>query len=704
MWHEARKQEKKIRGMMVDYKKRAERRREFYEKTKADPTQFLQLHGRKSKIYVDPTIATAADSPANMMPWLGQTDNLIDRFDVRAHLDHIPEVPTADVKVSSTEDTWEERQVNYERYRILVQNEFLGVSEEKFLHQIHLEEQFGFIGTQQKAKEDEKKKLAEKKAAIAYTYEDSTPQPARPVAALVPEPEQEEDDEDVSDIDFGNDFYSLLTRDLEEQEALRLAREHEEEKAIYAARESPTYDAYRKSMSKSRSRSHSPVNSGQITYITSFGGEESEEEDTKVQGPVMPTKAVKKKAPPVVTVSAPRNSEAVATHAKAKPKSRAYFLFIAVDPEAHLQSTNLHDVGPVNPLMQGGGHALETEDAVEVASLEVEGQDQVLVAGGEVGREAGVVRGHTVAPGTVEVGIGAGDTGVPPRKFLQQMHSSSSSIRSSSKSHSSDSSVRSRRSKRHSSLSSSSSSSSRSRSPSVTRQTHRSPSPRALPAPPLKRSSPSVLGNSGAGTKVNKADKKAEREKKEKAEQERQDREEELREISQKLRRKLARENRMKKEKTKAATTTLVLALPILTTYKPLVALAVLPLLGHPGLAGTPLLEANVKHHHRQSDEALRGVATILLVATTPHHHAETGHPPLNAGNRMIETNIQDPTMGVEIVVTRDMNVIAVETTAVKKQEVADAAEIIVGAHVEGTTGLWWITDWLQIQRIHYRS
>ena len=32
MWHEARKQEKKLRGMMVDYRKRAERRRAFYEK------------------------------------------------------------------------------------------------------------------------------------------------------------------------------------------------------------------------------------------------------------------------------------------------------------------------------------------------------------------------------------------------------------------------------------------------------------------------------------------------------------------------------------------------------------------------------------------------------------------------------------------------------------------------------------------------
>lgn len=32
MWHEARKQEKKIKGMIVDYRKRADRRKEFYEK------------------------------------------------------------------------------------------------------------------------------------------------------------------------------------------------------------------------------------------------------------------------------------------------------------------------------------------------------------------------------------------------------------------------------------------------------------------------------------------------------------------------------------------------------------------------------------------------------------------------------------------------------------------------------------------------
>lgn len=77
MWHEARKQEKKIRGMLVDYRKRADRRKEFYEKIvskknrkknqtkikifhfqKADPNRFLQVHGRKCKIHYEVTDMT----------------------------------------------------------------------------------------------------------------------------------------------------------------------------------------------------------------------------------------------------------------------------------------------------------------------------------------------------------------------------------------------------------------------------------------------------------------------------------------------------------------------------------------------------------------------------------------------------------------------------------------------------------------------
>lgn len=62
MWHEARKQEKKIRTMVVDYRRRAERRREFYEKFKADPAQFMQIHGRRFKVIADPQVTAVADS------------------------------------------------------------------------------------------------------------------------------------------------------------------------------------------------------------------------------------------------------------------------------------------------------------------------------------------------------------------------------------------------------------------------------------------------------------------------------------------------------------------------------------------------------------------------------------------------------------------------------------------------------------------
>lgn len=74
------------------------------------------------------------------MPWQGNENNLIDRFDVRAHLDLIPPVK----KDEDTEVSQEERHLNYERYRIIAQNAYLGISEEKFLKQLHLEEQFGY--------------------------------------------------------------------------------------------------------------------------------------------------------------------------------------------------------------------------------------------------------------------------------------------------------------------------------------------------------------------------------------------------------------------------------------------------------------------------------------------------------------------------------------------------------------------------------
>ncbi|GFS04215.1 CLK4-associating serine/arginine rich protein [Elysia marginata] len=128
MWHEARRQERKIRGIMVDFKRRADRRREFYEKIKQDPTQFLRMYGRPVKIHLDPAVAMAAEGPQSMMPWQGDATNMIDRFDVRANLDLIPPYVPDRSNLSDALDE-EERFGNYERYRTLVENEAAGCKE-----------------------------------------------------------------------------------------------------------------------------------------------------------------------------------------------------------------------------------------------------------------------------------------------------------------------------------------------------------------------------------------------------------------------------------------------------------------------------------------------------------------------------------------------------------------------------------------------
>ncbi|XP_023391013.1 CLK4-associating serine/arginine rich protein [Pteropus vampyrus] len=223
MWHEARKHERKLRGMMVDYKKRAERRREYYEKIKKDPAQFLQVHGRACKVHLDSAVALAAESPVNMMPWQGDTNNMIDRFDVRAHLDHIPDYTPPLLTTISPEQESDERKCNYERYRGLVQNDFAGISEEQCLYQIYIDELYGGL---QRPSEDEKKNLS--------------------LGADVEVDVDELNQEQVADLNkqattYGmadGDFVRMLRKDKEEAEAIKHAKALEEEKAMYSGRRS----------------------------------------------------------------------------------------------------------------------------------------------------------------------------------------------------------------------------------------------------------------------------------------------------------------------------------------------------------------------------------------------------------------------------------------------------------------------------------
>ncbi len=73
------------------------------------------------------------------MPWQGNADNMIDRFDVRAHLDIIPEWHgggSSSGNGSKSQAAEEEQQnpgINYERYRILIQSDLSGSNTRIFL-------------------------------------------------------------------------------------------------------------------------------------------------------------------------------------------------------------------------------------------------------------------------------------------------------------------------------------------------------------------------------------------------------------------------------------------------------------------------------------------------------------------------------------------------------------------------------------------
>jgi len=129
MWAEARKHEKKIRGIVIDLRRRAERRRAHYDAIKEDPVSFLRIHGNKFRIHVNANLSEAAESA--MMKWNkdedGEHTDQIDRFDVRAHLDSVPVEKKGDNDIDAEFEKDELSEVMYERYREIIHNDFRGL-------------------------------------------------------------------------------------------------------------------------------------------------------------------------------------------------------------------------------------------------------------------------------------------------------------------------------------------------------------------------------------------------------------------------------------------------------------------------------------------------------------------------------------------------------------------------------------------------
>lgn len=339
MWHEAKKHEKKIRGIMIDHRRRAEKKREFYESIRQDPALYLQIHGQQMKIYIDPIISQAAES--SLVPWMGDETNMIDRFDARTNLDIIPTASDVTGSMDNILTSDQECQLNYERFRNLVQNDFLGNTEQRVLHQIFQKERWGQHQNNFKTKTELKKKLAEKKAAIGYNYDDGDKQTAND--CLSEDSEELDDDEEFDDLDtivnidklnpdmcqrlntiskkYGiksGSFTKFMQADEVEADRLRIAKEIESEKSMFSGRKSRrerkifiqqrylilrsinnedceidhfggegmTKPTQHKSDSESSSESSENENSksepeevGKIEFITSFGNDEDDDND-----------------------------------------------------------------------------------------------------------------------------------------------------------------------------------------------------------------------------------------------------------------------------------------------------------------------------------------------------------------------------------------------------------------------------------------
>ncbi|KAI6218147.1 DRY-EERY domain-containing protein [Aphelenchoides fujianensis] len=212
MWHEARKQDKLLRSRMVDSAKRSERRRAYYESVRMDPEQFMQLHGRRSQIHVDASIAQAAEATNILRKWQGNPEILIDRFDARSHLDAIPDAVGKRDELSGKEEI-EEILCDFERYRILILNEFAHIDEQQHLKQIAAKEFWPATGRlahgNHRGELEKKKKLAKERAAIGFAYGDSEVVPGSSVGDDSESDSGDDFEEDVGEYDSKMDFRSM---------------------------------------------------------------------------------------------------------------------------------------------------------------------------------------------------------------------------------------------------------------------------------------------------------------------------------------------------------------------------------------------------------------------------------------------------------------------------------------------------------------
>ncbi|KAG0292437.1 hypothetical protein BGZ97_005586, partial [Linnemannia gamsii] len=136
MWKTVAKEEKRIRELAESARRRAQRRKAFYDSRLGDPTQLLRVSGTATHLVANSESYTFHEDPSSLMPWAGDSTILIDRFDGRALLDFLPTDPASVVESGLRPDRDEDgigNELRYERWHDLADKIRLHIPEEQCL-------------------------------------------------------------------------------------------------------------------------------------------------------------------------------------------------------------------------------------------------------------------------------------------------------------------------------------------------------------------------------------------------------------------------------------------------------------------------------------------------------------------------------------------------------------------------------------------
>ncbi|KAK3812185.1 MAG: hypothetical protein J3Q66DRAFT_349612, partial [Benniella sp.] len=136
MWKTVAKEEKRVKDLLENAKRRAQRRRAYYDSKLGDPLQLLRVSGTAVRLETNPETYTFNEDAKSLMPWASDPSVKIDRFDGRALLDFLPSTTTAMIESGLRLDRDEDgigNELRFQRWHDLIDKARLHLSEDQCL-------------------------------------------------------------------------------------------------------------------------------------------------------------------------------------------------------------------------------------------------------------------------------------------------------------------------------------------------------------------------------------------------------------------------------------------------------------------------------------------------------------------------------------------------------------------------------------------